>query len=55
MIASRNKQACLYEEGKAQDLLAKNWSLYRPADKTQGVGMVSKGGPPSYVELIFVH
>jgi hypothetical protein len=48
----RNKQACLYEEGKAQDLLAKNWSQYRPADKTQCVGMVSKGGPPSYVELL---
>ena len=48
----RNKQACLYEEGKAQDLLTKNWSQYRPADKTQCVGMVSKGGPPSYVELL---
>ena len=48
----RDKQACLYEEGKAQDLLTKNWSQYRPADKTQCVGMVSKGGPPSYVELL---
>ena len=48
----RNKQACMDEEGKAQDLLTKNWSQYRPADKTQCVGMVSKGGPPSYVELL---
>jgi hypothetical protein len=48
----RNKQACMDEEGKAQDLLTRNWSQYRPADKTQCVGMASKGGPPSYVELL---
>jgi hypothetical protein len=48
----RNKQECMRDEGQAQDLLTKNWSQYRPADKTQCVGMVSKGGPPSYVELL---
>ena len=29
-----------------------NWSQYRAADKTLCVGMVSKGGPPRYVELL---
>jgi hypothetical protein len=48
----RDKQACMQEEGGAQDLLTKNWSQYLPADKTLCVGMVSKGGPPSYVELL---
>jgi hypothetical protein len=48
----RDKQECMREEGAAQDLLTKNWSQYLPADKTLCVGMVSKGGPPSYVELL---
>jgi hypothetical protein len=48
----RNKQECMSEEGAAQDSLTKNWSQYLPADKTLCVGMVSKGGPPSYVELL---
>jgi hypothetical protein len=52
IIIGRDKQACIKEETEARDLLTKNWSQYRPADKTQCVGMVSKGGPPSYVELI---
>jgi hypothetical protein len=47
----RDKQECMRDEGAAQDLLTKNWSQYLPADKTLCVGMVSKGGPPSYVEL----
>src|ERR1700730_9796798 len=48
----RDKQECMREEGAAHDLLTKNWSQYLPADKTLCVGMVSKGGPPSYVELL---
>src|SRR6266851_4829515 len=48
----RDKQECMRDEGAAQDLLTKNWSQYLPADKTLCVGMVSKGGPPSYVELL---
>ena len=48
----RDKQECMHDEGQAQDLLTRNWSQYRPADKSQCVGMVSKGGPPSYVELL---
>jgi hypothetical protein len=48
----RDKQECMREEGAAQDSLTKNWSQYLPADKTLCVGMVAKGGPPSYVELL---
>src|SRR5580693_313835 len=48
----RDKQECMHDEGEAHDLLTKNWSQYRPADKTQCVSMISKGGPASYVELL---
>jgi hypothetical protein len=48
----RDKQECMHDEGEAHELLTKNWSQYRPADKTQCVGMISKGGPASYVELL---
>jgi hypothetical protein len=48
----RDKQECMRDEGAAQDLLTKNWSQYLQADKTLCVGMVSKGGPASYVELL---
>ena len=48
----RDKQTCMQEEGGARDLLAKNWSQYPADDKAQCVGMVLKGGPASYVELL---
>jgi hypothetical protein len=48
----RDKQECMRDEGAAHNLLTKNWSQYLPADKTLCVGMVSKGGPASYVELL---
>ena len=48
----RDKQECMRDEGAAQHLLTKNWSQYLPADKTLCVGMVSNGGPASYVELL---
>jgi hypothetical protein len=48
----RDKRACMQEEDGAWDSLKKNWSQYPAADKTQCVGMVSRGGPASYVELL---
>jgi hypothetical protein len=42
----------LEEENGVRDLLTRNWSQYPPADRTQCVGMISKGGPASYVELL---
>jgi hypothetical protein len=52
LTLGRDKQACMQEETGARDLLKKNWSQYRPDDRTQCAGMVSNGGPPSYVELL---
>jgi hypothetical protein len=37
---------------KHKDLLTKNWSQYSRAHKTQCIGMTTRGGPSSYVELI---
>ena len=52
ITAGRNKEACLADERTAEDDLAKNWSKYNAADKTQCIGNVKTGGPPSYVELL---
>jgi hypothetical protein len=48
----RNADACMDDEREARDLLTKNWSQYSRAHKTQCVGMTTRGGPASYVELI---
>ena len=48
----RNAEACMDDEREARDLLTKNWSQYSRAHKTQCVGMTTRGGPASYVELI---
>ena len=52
VIAGRDTKACLDDERRAQDEVTQNLSKYSPADKTQCVGMVNTGGPPSYVELL---
>ena len=48
----RDKEACLADERTAEDSLTQNWSKYNAADKTQCIGNVKTGGPPSYVELL---
>ena len=48
----REKEACMGDEHEAEDVLTRNWSQYTRAHKTQCVGMTSRGGPQSYVELI---
>jgi hypothetical protein len=50
--AGRDKEACLGDESTAQTTLAQNWSKYNADDKSQCVGTVKTGGPPSYVELL---
>ena len=50
--AGRDKDACLADERTAENALAQNWSKYNAADKTQCIGNVRTGGPPSYVELL---
>ena len=52
VVAGRDNGSCLGDERDAQSTLAKNWSKYNTADKTQCVGTVTTGGPPSYVELL---
>ena len=50
--AGRDREACLSDERAAQNELAKNWSKFNGADKTQCIGNVKTGGPASYVELL---
>ena len=51
-MLGRDKKACLADETTAQDTLNQNWSKYAATDKNECVGMVTTGGPPSYVELL---
>jgi hypothetical protein len=52
VMLGRNKEACLADETAAQDTLKQNWSKYATSDRTQCIGMVTTGGPASYVELL---
>ena len=52
VVLGRNKEACLADETTAQDTLKQNWSKYIASDKSDCVGMVTTGGPASYVELL---
>jgi hypothetical protein len=52
VVLGRNKEACLADENQALATLKQNWSKYVASDKTLCMGMVSTGGPASYVELL---
>jgi hypothetical protein len=52
VVLGRNKKACLADETTAQDTLKQNWSKYAASDKSECIGMVTTGGPASYVELL---
>jgi hypothetical protein len=52
VVLGRDKKACLGDEITAQDTLRQNWSKYAAADRSDCIGMVTTGGPPSYVELL---
>jgi hypothetical protein len=52
VVLGRNKEACLADENAALSTLKQNWSKYAASDKTLCMGMVSTGGPASYVELL---
>ena len=52
IVAGRDNEACLGDEREAERAIAQNWSKYNADDKTQCVGTVTTGGPPSYVELL---
>jgi hypothetical protein len=44
-------EACKRSENDAHAVLIKHWSQYSTSDKSNCHGMVTRGGPPSYVEL----
>jgi hypothetical protein len=50
--AGRDQESCLDDEHTAANTIMQNWSRYSAADKTQCVGNVTTGGPPSHVELL---
>ena len=52
IILGRDTAGCMNDEKAALDTLKKSWSQFASADKSQCVGMVKTGGPPSYVELL---
>ena len=52
VVLGRDKKACLGDETTAQDTLKQNWSKYAAGDKSDCIGMVTTGGPASYVELL---
>jgi hypothetical protein len=43
--------ACKRSENDAHAVLIKHWSQYSTSDKSNCHGLVTQGGPPSYVEL----
>jgi hypothetical protein len=43
--------ACKRSENHAHEALTHHWSQYANSDKADCHGMVTRGGPPSYVEL----
>jgi hypothetical protein len=49
VVLGRDKKACLGDETTAQDTLRQNWSKYAAADKSECIGIVTTGGPASYV------
>jgi hypothetical protein len=49
---TRARLCCLGDEITAQDTLRQNWSKYAAADRSDCIGMVTTGGPPSCVELL---
>lgn len=44
-------KSCLQSEQRARDLLVKEWSKFPVSDQRECTELVTRGGPPSYVEL----
>jgi hypothetical protein len=49
--SSLSIDACKRSENHAHEIMIKGWSKYAHSDKVDCHGMVTQGGPPSYVEL----
>ena len=50
--ANRNENSCLKDEATAHDLLAQQWTQYKPQQRANCVSLSSTGGYPSYVEVL---
>jgi hypothetical protein len=44
-------KVCLTSENEAHAALVRHWPQYPKSDKSDCIGKVTKGGPPSYIEL----
>ena len=44
-------KVCLDSENEAHAALVRHWSQYPKSDKSDCIGKVTRGGPPSYIEL----
>ena len=47
-----NVSVCLRKENEARDVIARDWAGFKPADKAQCVSLSTKGGKPTYTELL---
>jgi hypothetical protein len=52
LFPDRSVESCLRQEQEAHRSLLRHWPQYNKADRTHCVSKVTKGGPPSYVELL---
>jgi hypothetical protein len=51
-LPGRDSAACQRDEQDARSKLEKDWSQYGAAQRNECDGLVTKGGAPSYVELL---
>jgi hypothetical protein len=51
-VDSRSNQSCMNDETTAKNSVTANWRHYSPAQQARCTGLVTTGGPPSYVELL---
>jgi hypothetical protein len=49
---NRTEDTCKRDEIDARGTLDKDWGLFTPGQKTRCVSLSSRGGSPSYVELL---
>jgi len=51
-VDGRSKQSCLDDETTAKNSITDHWKQYSSAQQSRCTGLVTMGGPPSYVELL---
>jgi len=49
---NRTPDSCKHDENDARAKIEKEWSQFKPADKSRCVRLSGLGGMPSYVELL---